>query len=100
LVGAPRAARTHFRRNVIRVDRLDERVGHANGVPVGHRSDDGIDELDELSGANDRVRQARRPDETLLSDLGPHVTAVGQVLDADDRQHDVVAHPGIRGCRS
>jgi hypothetical protein len=45
---------------------------------------------------NDRVRDRGLRDQLLLRELRAEVAALGQALGADDRQRDVMPHPGGR----
>ncbi|SBS71959.1 conserved hypothetical protein [uncultured Mycobacterium sp.] len=75
-------------------DRLDPGVGHPHYVPLGQRGHNPIGELVELGGAHDGVGQTGRFDQRLLRHLGAHVATVRQSGHPDDRQCDVVRHPG------
>jgi hypothetical protein len=57
--------------------------------------DDLREELEELGGAQDRVRNRARLDLRLLRDLGSQVAAVGRAVGADDAHREVVAHAGL-----
>ena len=50
--------------------------GEAHGVAVRGGVDDALEELEELGGVHDRVRESGRDDQLLLGDLRPHVPAV------------------------
>src|SRR4029077_1339995 len=80
------------RRDVISRHGLKEDRRHAD-----RRSDRGVignafDELEELRGVNDRVRDPATPDQSLLSALRAEVRAVRDPLRADHGQRDVMLH--------
>jgi hypothetical protein len=64
----------------------------------GYRIDDAADELEELRCAEDRVRDRPRLDQLLLGDLRAEVAAVRKPVGADNRQRNVMSHPGSLLC--
>ena len=56
---------------------------------------DPLHELEELRGANDRVRNRGPVDQLLLGDLRPQVAAVGDAVGPDHREGDEVPNAGL-----
>src|SRR5882724_10678391 len=83
---------THRLRDVLRRYGLEQHGGDAHRIPVGGLVCDALKELEELRGADDRVRDRRVSDQLLLGDLRSEVAAVGRPVAADDRQRDVMTH--------
>ena len=73
--------------------------GKPNRLPFGGRLGDAAHELEELRGADDRVRNRGRLDQIFLGHLRAEVTAGEQAVGADDRQRHVMsdARGGFRG---
>src|SRR5205807_3120489 len=65
-------------------------------IAVGGIVCDALEELEELRGADDRVRDRRVSDQPLLGDLRAEVAAVGHPVAADDRQRDVMTYTRYR----
>src|SRR5262245_3705221 len=71
-------------RDVIRRHRLEKHRGHPDGRSNGRVVGNALDELEELSGVNDRVRDAATLDQGLLSVLRAEIWAVEYPLGSDD----------------
>ena len=80
----------HGRGHVVGGHELHLPGGEPDGVALGAGLDDLGQELEELRGAQDRVRDVPRLDLGLLGDLGAQVPAVGQELGPDDADREVV----------
>ncbi|MNF97205.1 hypothetical protein D3C84_800250 [compost metagenome] len=79
------------RGDIERGNRLQCGRGQVDGVAVfATRVGNGTDELEELRGAQDRVRNARVFDEFFLSHFRPEVTTFEHALGADHRQCNMV----------
>ncbi len=73
--------------------------GRRNGVAVGGPGQEGVDELHELGGADDGVRDGAGLEDVFLEGLGAVVVEVRHLVGADDGQDDEVsdARPLGRG---
>ena len=94
-----RSARRNLRdhtRNIVGSDRLDEHRWHANGAAVAGGVRDGFQELEELRGLDNRVRDRRLLDQLLLRKLRAEIAALQQTSSAHDRQRHVMFDAGSR----
>ena len=72
-------------------DRLDERRRDANDIAVSGSVSNGRDELEELCGLNDRVRDRRLLDQLLLRELGAEVGVRRETPASYDRQRHMMS---------
>src|SRR5919197_1268626 len=73
---------------------LHERWRQTNHLAVGARIGDAANHLEELRCADDRVGDRARLHQLLLDSLRTKVAAVRKPVGTDDRQGDMVPHPG------
>src|SRR5512132_384347 len=83
-------------RDILSRHGLDQNRRQTHRVAIGCSVSDALDELEELRGVDDRVRDRRLLDQPLLGDLRTEVAALGKAFGSHDRQGDVMAYP----CRS
>ena len=86
----------HRRGDVLGSHGLNEHRRQTDDLAVGGVVGDAADELEELRGVDDRIRDGGPFDQLLLSGLRPHVAALGQPIGADHRQGDVMTNAGGR----
>src|SRR5262249_29891809 len=70
--------------DVVRRDRLEQHRCDAHLAVLRRRVDDRSDELEELRGVDDRVRDRRALDERLLRELRADVLALAEAFGTDD----------------
>ncbi|MND79247.1 hypothetical protein D3C80_709780 [compost metagenome] len=80
--------------NVIGGDRLQKARRQTCRVAYGSRLGDAAEEFHELRRVDDRIGNAGIPDDLFLSDLGAHVTALGQAIGTDNGKRDVMLYAG------
>ena len=81
-------------RDIVRRNRLDEHRRHTNGVAVGGGVGDALQELEELRGLDDRVRDRGFLDQLLLRELRAEVAAFQQTFGSDNRQRHMMSDAG------
>src|SRR4051794_32889362 len=71
--------------NIVSGNRLDEHWWQTNGSPVSRSVRDAVQELEELSRLDNRVRNRRLLNQLFLREFRAEVAAVQQTFGADDR---------------
>ena len=77
--------------DIVRGDRLDERRRDANNIAVSGSVSNARDELEELCGLDDRVRDRRFLDQFLLREFGAEVGVLQETSASYDRQRHMMS---------
>src|SRR4051794_10568181 len=93
--GAPVASSATVAATSSTATSLHQPVREPDAAALRPRLGDLGQELEELRGAQDGVRNRAGFDLALLGDLRAQVAAVGEAVGADDRQREMVADAGV-----
>jgi len=75
-------------------DRSDQRGGHPDSVSIGAGIGYATGKFEELRRSQHCVCDAGLQDAGLLREFGPHIPTVRHLVGADNRQRDMMGHPG------